>query len=60
MKTRRETRKGGQSSPQFVLRNKTEHLNYTRRRRSAKYGKIYQSIFKTRSRRSQLKIFLRK
>ena len=54
MKTRRGTRKEGQSSPHFVLRNKTEHLNYTRRRRS-KYEseKIYQNIFKTRSRRSR-------
>ena len=45
MKTRRETRKGGQPSPHFVLRNKIEHLNYTIRRRSAKYGKIYQKHF---------------
>ena len=30
MKTRRETRKGGRPSPHFVLRNRTEHLYYTR------------------------------
>ena len=30
MKTRRETRKGGQSSPHFVLRNKAAHLNYSK------------------------------
>ena len=29
MKTRRETRKGGQNSLHFVLTNRTEHLYYT-------------------------------
>ena len=58
-KTRRETREGGQSSPHFVLRNKTEHLNYTRRGRSAKYERFVKTFFKTWSRRSHLKIFLR-
>ena len=46
-KTRRETREGGQSSPHFVLRNKTEHLNYTRRGRSAKYERFVKTFFKT-------------
>ena len=40
MKTSRETRRGGKTSPHFVLRNKTEHLNYTRRNRSAKYERF--------------------
>ena len=44
MKTRRETRKGGQSSPHFVLRNKTEQLNQTRRRSSAKYEKFIKTF----------------
>ena len=35
MKTRCETRKGGRPSPHFVLRNRTEHLHYTRRREGA-------------------------
>ena len=46
MKTRRETRRGGQPSPYFVLRNKTKHLNYTRRRRSAKYERFIKTFFK--------------
>ena len=39
MKTRRETRRGGRLSPHFVLINRTEHLYYTRRRRSGKWLK---------------------
>ena len=35
MKTRRETRKGGRTSPHFVLRNRTEHLYYIRHRMRA-------------------------
>ena len=37
MKTRRETRRGERLSPHFVLINRTEHLYYTRRRRSGKW-----------------------
>ena len=37
MKTRSETRRGGRPSPHFVLRNRTEDLHYTRRRRGGKY-----------------------
>ena len=59
MKTRRETRKGGRPSPHFVLRNRTEHLYYSRHK-EPQVLKIYQNIFKTRSRPSQLKTFLRK
>ena len=46
MKTRRETRKEGLSSPHFVLRNKTQHLNYTKRRRSAKYERFIKIFLK--------------
>ena len=44
MKTRRETRTGGQPSPHFVLR--TEHSNHTRRRRSAKYKRFIKTFLK--------------
>ena len=44
MKTRRET--GGRHSPHFVLRNKTEHLNYARRKRSAKYERFIKTFLK--------------
>ena len=46
MKTRRETRKGGQSSPHFVLRNKTAHLNYSKRRRSARFKRFIKTFLK--------------
>ena len=46
IKTRRETRKEGLSSPHFVLRNKTQHLNYTKRRRSAKYERFIKIFLK--------------
>ena len=59
MKTRCETRRGGRPSPHFVLRNRTEHLYYSRHK-EPQVLKIYQNIFKTRSRPSQLKTFLRK
>ena len=61
MKTRRETRRGGRSSPHFELINRTEHLYYTRRRRNGKWlVNDLSKNFKTRSRTSQLKIFTRK
>ena len=59
MKTRRETRKGRLPSPIFVLRNRTEHLYYTRNKECWVW-KNYQNIFKTRPRPWQLKISLRK
>ena len=40
MKTRRET------GDHFVLRNKTEHLNYARRKRSAKYERFIKTFLK--------------
>ena len=46
MKTRRETRRGGRPSPHFVLRNRTEHLYYIRRRGSAKYENIMKTFLK--------------
>ena len=46
MKTRRETRRGEQPSPYFALRKKTEHLNYTRRRRSVKYERFIKTFLK--------------
>ena len=46
MKTRRETRTGGKPTPHFVLRSKTEHLNYTRRRKSAKYERFIEIFLK--------------
>ena len=46
MKTRRETRRGGQPSPHFVLRNKAEQLNYTKLRKSAKYEKFIKTFLK--------------
>ena len=32
--------------PHFVLGNKAEHLNYTRRRRSAKYERFFKTFLK--------------
>ena len=46
IKTRRETRKEELLSPHFVLRNKTQHLNYTKRRRSAKYERFIKIFLK--------------
>ena len=46
MKTRRENRKGGQPSPHFVLRNRTEHLYYTWHVRSTKYEKFIKTFLK--------------
>ena len=46
MKTRRETRKGGRPSPHFVLRNRTEHLYYTKHRSSAKYERFIKTFLK--------------
>ena len=46
MKTRRETRKGGRPSPHFVLRNRTEHLYYTRHRRITKYERFIKTFLK--------------
>ena len=46
MKTRRETRKGGRTSPHFVLLNRTEHLYYTRHRRGAKNERFIKTFLK--------------
>ena len=46
MKTRCETRKGGRTSPHFVLLNRTEHLYYTRHRGSAKYERFIKTFLK--------------
>ena len=46
MKTRRETKRGWQTSPHFVLRNRTEHLYYTRHRRSTKYERFIKTFLK--------------
>ena len=46
MKTRCENRKGGRPSPHFVLRNRTEHLYYTRHRSSAKYERFMKTFLK--------------
>ena len=46
MKTRRGTGREGRSSPYFVLRNRTEHLYYTRRRGSAKYEGFMKTFLK--------------
>ena len=46
MITRRKTRKGGRPSPHFVLRNRTEHLYYTRHRRSAMYERFIKTFLK--------------
>ena len=47
MKTRREARRGGRPSPHFqLLRNRTEHLYYTRRRRSAKHERFIKIFLK--------------
>ena len=55
MKTRCETRTGGQPCPHFVL--KTEHLNYTRRRRSAKYERFIKTFLKRDQDRLNWKFF---
>ena len=57
MKTRRETRKGGRPSPHFVLRNRTEHLYYTRHRRSAKYERFIKTFLKRDQDRLNWKFF---
>ena len=41
MKTR-----GERPSPHFVLRNRTEHLNYSRRKKSAKYERFIKTFLK--------------
>ena len=46
MKTRRGTRKGGRSSPHFVLKIRTEHLHFTRPRRDAKYERFIKTFLK--------------
>ena len=46
MKTRRETKKGGRTSPHFVLRDRTGHLYYTRHRRSAMYERFIKIFLK--------------
>ena len=46
MKTRSETRRGGQPFPHFVLRSRTEHLHYTRRREIAKYERSIKTFLK--------------
>ena len=46
MKTRHETKKGGRSSSHFVLRNRTEHLYYTRHRSRAKYKRFIKTFLK--------------
>ena len=46
MKARRETRREEWPSPHFVLRNRTEHLQYTRRRRSTKYEGFFKTFLK--------------
>ena len=57
MKTRRETRKGGRLSPHFVLGNRTEHLYYTRHRRSAKYERLIKTFSKRDQDRLNWKFF---
>ena len=46
MKTRRGTRREGRSSPHFVLRDRAEHIYYTRRRESAKYERFIKTFLK--------------
>ena len=58
MKTRCETRTGGQPCPHFVL--KTEHLNYTRRRRSAKYERFIKTFLKRDQGRRNWRFFCEK
>ena len=57
MKTRRGTRREGRSSPHFVLRNRAEHLYYTRRRGSAKYERFIKTFLKRDQDRLNLKFF---
>ena len=57
MKTRRETRRGGQPSPYFSLRKKTVHLNYTRRRRSVQYERFIKTFLKRDQDRLNWKFF---
>ena len=38
--------KEGDPLPHFVLRNRTEHLHYTRHRRSAKYERFIKTFLK--------------
>ena len=46
MKNRYETRKGGRPSPHFVLRNRIDHLYYSRHRTSAKYERFMRTFLK--------------
>ena len=46
MKIRRETRKGGRPSPQFVLRNRTEHYYIILGIRSAKHERFIKTSLK--------------
>ena len=46
MKARCETRRERQPSPHFVLRNKAEHLNHTRRGKSATYERFIKAFLK--------------
>ena len=57
MKNRHETRKGGRPSPHFVLRNRIEHLYYTRHRRSAKYERFIKTFLKRDQDRLNWKFF---
>ena len=46
MKNRYETRKGGRPSPHFVLRNRIDHLYYSRHRTSAKFERFMKTFLK--------------
>ena len=60
MKTRHETRKGGRSSRHFVLRNRTEHLYYTRHRSRAKYKRFIKTFLKRDQGRCNWRFFCKK
>ena len=57
LKNRSETRRGRRSTRYFVLRNRREHLYYTRRRRSAKYEKFIKTSLKYDQDRLNWKFF---
>ena len=57
MKARRETRRGGRPSPHFVLRNWTELLQCTRRRRSTKCEGFIKTFLKWDQDRLSWKFF---
>ena len=59
-KTRCENRKGGRPSPHFVLRNRTEHLYYTRHRSSTKYERFIKTFLKRDQDRRNWRFFCEK